>query len=95
MENTTQAPKGAKFELNIEGRIAYLKPINRVVMETALGLIMPISGSPKLITAGELILNACWIEGDEEIKKDEDLFCEACLQAVSLIERKNATLKKL
>lgn len=100
MENTTQAPKGAKFELTIEGLEgqefkAYLKPINRVIMETALGLIMPISGTPKLITAGELILNACWLEGDDEIKKDEDLFCEACLQAVSLIERKNATLKKL
>lgn len=95
MDKVSQAPKGAKFELEIEGYKAYLKPINRVVMETALGLIMPISGTPKLITAGELILNACWIEGDEEIKKDEDLFCEACLQAVSLIERKNATLKKL
>ena len=79
MENITQAPKGAKFELTIEGPEgqeykAYLKPINRVIMETALGLIMPISGTPKLITAGELILNACWIEGAVEIKNDEDLF---------------------
>ena len=88
-------PAGAKFELNVEGKIAYLKPVPRHVLETAMGLIMPTHGAPKLITAGEVILNACWVSGDEEIKKNEDLLVEACLQAVSLIERKEASLKKL
>ena len=72
-----------------------MKPISRVVMEQALGLIMPITGSPRLITAGEMILNSCWIDGDAEIRENEDLYCEACLNAVSLIERKTSSLKKL
>lgn len=88
-------PVGAKFELEIEGRKAYLKSVPRAVLETAMGLIMPTHGAPKLITAGEVILNACWISGDEEIRKDNDLLVEACLQSVAIIERKESSLKKL
>jgi hypothetical protein len=99
MEKETKSenvvPVGAKFELNIEGKKAYLKAVPRHVLETAMGLIMPTHGAPKLITAGEVILNACWISGDEEIRTDNDLLVEACLQSVSLIERKEASLKKL
>ncbi len=94
-ETKQPTPKGAKYVLEIEGFKAYLKGINRAVLETALGLIMPVHGQPKLITAGEMILNACWIDGDDEIKKDDELMVEACLQCVSLIERKSAIIKKL
>ena len=95
MEKENNVPAGAKFELEIEEKKCYLKGITRPVMEQALGLIMPTSGAPRLVTAGEMILNACWVGGDEEIKKDEDLFIEACLKAVELIERKESSLKKL
>lgn len=95
MEKENNVPAGAKFKLEIEGKVCYLKGINRPVMEQALGLIMPTSGAPRLVTAGEMILNACWVGGDEEIRKDEDLFIEACLKAVELIERKESSLKKL
>lgn len=95
MEKENIVPVGAKFELEIEGKKAYLKSISRPVMEQALGLIMPTSGAPRLITAGELILNSCWVGGDEDIKKDESLMIEACLKAVELIERKESSLKKL
>jgi len=88
-------PTGAKYVLEIEGYKCYLKSITRPVMEQALGFVMPLTGSPKLITAGEMILNACWLDGDPEIRSNEDLYCEACLNAVQLIERKNSTLKKL
>lgn len=90
-----EVPKNAKFVLEVEGKKAYLKAISRATLETAMGLIMPTHGNPRLITAGEIILNSCWISGDEDIKKDEELLVEACLQAVSLIERKEASLKKL
>lgn len=89
------APKGAKYVLEIGEFKCYLKGLNRAVLETALGLIMPVSGSPKLITAGEMILNSCWIDGDDEIKNDDELLVEACLQCVGLIERKSAIIKKL
>lgn len=90
-----QIPNGAKYVLEIEGKKCYLKAITRPVMEQALGLIMPLTGSPKMITAGELILNACWIDGDAEIKSDPELYVDACLNAVQLIERKQSFLKKL
>jgi len=95
MEKEIIIPQGAKFELEIEGLKCYLKGISRPVMEQALGLIMPTSGAPRLITAGELILNSCWVGGDEEIRKNDDLLMEACLKAVELIERKESSLKKL
>lgn len=95
MEKENNVPVGAKFKLEIEEKVCYLKGITRPVMEQALGLIMPTSGAPRLVTAGEMILNACWVGGDEEIRKDEDLFIEACLKAVELIERKESSLKKL
>jgi hypothetical protein len=88
-------PNGAKYVLEIEGKKCYLKAITRPVMEQALGLIMPLTGSPKMITAGEMILNSCWISGDDEIKTDPELYVDACLNAVQLIERKASSLKKL
>ena len=88
-------PAGAKYCLEIEDKKCYLKGMSRPILETALGLIMPTNGTPKLITAGEMILNACWLGGDEEIRKDDELLSEASLKCVELIERKNAVLKKL
>ncbi len=94
-ETKEMIPNGAKYVLEIEGKKCYLKSITRPVMEQALGLIMPLTGTPKMITAGELILNSCWISGDEEIKTDPELYVDACLNAVQLIERKSSSLKKL
>ena len=88
-------PAEAKYLLSVDGKKCYLKAITRVVTEKALGLMMPIGGEPRLITAGEVILNSCWLEGDEEIRKNEELLVEACLQCVELIERKKGTIKKL
>ena len=95
MKNEIKVPKGAKYMLSIDDKVVYLKGLSRVVLEKALGLMVPLNGEPKLVTAGEVILNACWIEGDEEIRKDEELLVEACLQCCELIERKNASIKKL
>ena len=80
-------PAGAKYCLEIEDKKCYLKGMSRPILETALGLIMPTNGTPKLITAGEMILNR--VEGgDEEIRKDDELLSEASLKCVELIERK-------
>ena len=93
-------PAGAKYKIEVEDengeiKVGYLKKLSRTALETALGYMMPIGGTPKIITAGEIILNACWVGGDEEIRKNEDLLVEACMQAVQLVERKEASLKKL
>lgn len=94
-----KAPSNAKYELEIEGtegnHIVFLSSIPRHILERALGLIMPMNGAPKMITAGEAILLGCWVGGDEVVKTDPDLFSEACLKCLELIERKNSTIKKL
>ena len=92
---TETIPPGTEHVLEIEGKKCYLKKMSRPVMETALGLIMPTSGAPKYITAGEIIINAKWKGGDEEFRKNEDLFAEACLTAIKLIQRREAQLKKV
>jgi hypothetical protein len=99
MKNELTVPTGTKFQLEIEDndgtmKTCFLKSISRPIMERALGLIMPITGAPKLITAGEIVLTGCWISGDEEIRTNEELKIEACLKVIELIERKNSTLKK-
>lgn len=92
-------PKGAKFEITLEdGEVMYLKNINRATLGVVLGIIMPSSGQPDYIQAGEIILNTCAIKeaGDyEKIKADDMLFVAACFQAYSVIELKTGTIKKL
>ena len=43
----------------------------------------------------EIVLNQCWIAGDEEIREDDDYFLAACPVLEGLMESKQAELKKL
>lgn len=71
------------------------KDMSRDTLEDALGLIRPNAGNPMPLTAGRLILNDCWIEGDEEIKTNDELLICACLAAYGRIHEKEASIKKL
>lgn len=72
-----------------------LKEVDRRTLEKALGKMGVAGGDPQIISAGELILLNCWVDGDDEIRKNESYRVAASLQAFSLIEMKNATLKKI
>lgn len=72
----------------------YLKKPNRGIMEQALGL-MGKQGSPEMIRAGEVVLLGCWVDGDDIIKKDEDLLVSASLQAAAMLETLETSLKKV
>jgi hypothetical protein len=93
--------KTPKFEISVfdDENVEYkcqLSPIDRVVLEIVIGLIMPTGGEkPKYLQAGELILNSCWVSGDEQIRKDEQLLISACMSAYKLFELKKTILKKL
>ena len=43
----------------------------------------------------EVVLNNCWLGGDEEIKTDDALFLAASTKLPDLIQIKEATLEKL
>lgn len=92
--------KTAKHELSVfddDGKEykCQLSDVDRNTLEIVIGLIMPTTGSPKLITAGEMILNTCWVSGDDEIKNNEQLKIAACLSAIKIYEVKKTNLRKL
>lgn len=99
MSDKKAPPSEAKFEITLEdGEKLFLKGINRQQLGIVLSLIMPSSGQPDYIRAGEVILENCVIKeaGDwEKIKSDEMLFVAACFQAYQVIELKQGTIKKL
>ncbi|MGV7234657.1 MAG: hypothetical protein ACQ9ET_00220 [Nitrosomonadaceae bacterium] len=87
--------KAAVYEISVGEKSCRLSEINRGTLEVVLGLVMPSNGQPQYIKAGEIILNSCWVEGDEEIKTDESLLLSACMSAYQLVDIKESSLKKL
>lgn len=93
--------KTAKFQIDVESGSGEtfsckLSEIDRNTLEVVIGLIMPTGGEkPQYLRAGEIILNSCWVDGDEQIRKDEQCLIAASMQAYKLFELKKTTLKKL
>lgn len=85
----------AAFELEIEGYKCKLRKIDRATLKVVYSKMLKATGEMNLIDTGEIILNTCWLEGDKEIKEEDDLWLAACLKCVELIEQKEASLKKL
>lgn len=80
---------GAIFLVEVEGHKAILKKPNRKVLQ------MANRHQQDSIRMAEIILENCWIEGDHEIKDDDDLFLAAAQVLGEMIEFKQAELKKL
>lgn len=93
LEKKANEPK--TVELEVEGFTCVLNKPNRGVYSRVIGLITPMAGKePDLLYAGNVILNSCWVSGDDELKDDETLNIAVCLKAIELIEIKEASLKK-
>jgi hypothetical protein len=88
-DTITVETEGKKYSCTLK------KDIDRNVLEDALGLIKPNAGNPFPLTAGKMILENCWIDGDEEIKTNPELLVPACLASYYRIEKKETSLKKL
>lgn len=75
-----------------EGKDLYkcwLKKPDRKIIAAATSL-----GANNPIKVGEMILNNCWLGGDEVIKTNDDLFLAAVSQTGGLIKIREAELKK-
>ena len=83
-----------EYQFVVEDKIFYLRKVDRNTMQAAMGDMVPSRGKPRLIDAGELIINTCWVTGDDEIRSNDDYFIPACLQACGAIEQKAAFFKK-
>jgi hypothetical protein len=92
---------GDVYSVEVEGHIGYLKPMERKVMMYALSkLDISISDQGKkmnlgqMAQSGEVVLQNCWIGGSEDIRKNDDLFFAAAIEASYLVSFKDAYLKK-
>lgn len=94
-KNVDAIPKNAAFVVEVDGKKAYLRKPDRITIENALGLAMPVQGRPQYVRAGEIVLLGCWVGGDDEIKSDEQLLIAASMQAFQIIKQKTATIKKI
>lgn len=85
--NTFYAPKDYKCTI--------AEKVKRETLEACLGLIMPNVGNPKPLTAGRALLSENWIEGDEEIKTNDELLIVACLACFFILKHKQGSIKKV
>lgn len=81
---------GGVFKVVVEDKVAYLKTPSRKVLGYASSLI-----SKDPIKFNEIILNDCFLGGDEEIKTNDAYFLAASSKLSEIIEVKEAELVKL
>lgn len=80
---------GEVYKVTVEGKSCYLHKPDR----KTLAYVSTAKDNP--IRMSELMLNNCWIDGDEEIKTDDALFLGVAQQMGALISIKQAELVKL
>lgn len=77
------------YAVTVDGSICYLKKPNR----TTIGHMATFGNNP--MRANEVLLNDTWLGGDEAIKVDDDKFLGVTSQLATIVEIKEAEIKKL
>lgn len=86
-----KALHGDIYRVELEdGSVCYLKKPDRTTMKAVASV-----GTGDPIRANEILLENCWLGGDESIKSNDDKFFGVSSQLANLIEIKQAELKKL
>lgn len=83
-----KAKHGELFEITAEDKSCILHRPTRKDLSYASAVKDPIKMS-------EVMLNALWVDGDEEIKEDDSLFLAAIQKMQEILEVKEAEIKKL
>lgn len=78
------------FEVTVEDAVCYLKKPDRATISAAMSV-----GQTDPMKYNEILMENCWVGGDEIVKTDNDYFFAAIEQMGALFEEKKATLKKL
>lgn len=81
---------GEIFQINVGDKVCFLKPPSRRALSYAAA-----AGQTDPLKYNEIILNDCWLAGDEEIKTDNGLFLSVSAKLPGLIDIKEAELVKL
>lgn len=80
------------YQITVDDKVCYMRKPNRKDLSYAM---VASSGGKDIIKMQEVLLNNCWLGGDEEIRTDDEYFFAASAQVSGLMEAKNAELKKL
>lgn len=76
------------FCVVVGDKVAYLKRPSRQALSAA-----AVVGKNDPMKYNEILLNNCWLDGDEEIKTDDSLFLGVSAKLGELVEVKEAELK--
>ncbi len=81
---------GTIHKLVVDDKEAYLKTPDRKTLSYATSI-----ATKDPLKFNEVLLNNCWLGGDQEIKTDDTLFLSASAKLADLIEVKEASLEKI
>ncbi len=87
--NNWKQQHGEVFEVAVDGKKGYLKKPDRKTLSYAMT-----NAQTNPLGFAEVVLENCWLGGDEDIKTNDGLFFAAAGQIDKLIEIKEAELKK-
>lgn len=85
-----KAKYGDVYKIIVEDKVCYLKAPDRKIMSLATTM-----GANEPIKFNEMVINQCWLDGDDEIKTNDAYFFGVSAQLEGIIEVKAATLEKL
>lgn len=85
-----KAKHGEVFRISVKGKTAYFHKPSRQTLGYA-----QMAGKQNPIKVMEVLMDGCWIDGDAEIKTDDELFLAVGQKLDGLIEIEEASLEKL
>jgi hypothetical protein len=80
---------GDIFKAVVGDSVCYLKKPDRKTMS----YVATLGNNP--VRANEALLENCWLDGDEDIKKDDDKFFGVSAQLAEIVQIKEAEITKL
>lgn len=80
------------YLVTLEDKACYLRKPKRQDLSYALAASQ---GGKDSVKMQEVMLNNCWLDGDQEFKNDDSFFFAAAAKMTQLIEIKDAEIKKL
>jgi hypothetical protein len=88
--DTWKSKHGNVYKIEVDGHVAYVKSPDRKALSYA-GSV----GTKDPIKFNEIILNNCWLGGDDAIKTDDELFLGAGQVLGEIIKVAEASIVKL
>lgn len=85
-----KAVYGEVFEITVDNSVCYLRKPDRATMKAIASI-----GATDPIRSNEVMIENCWLGGDNTIKTDDEKFFGVSSQLANIIEIKQAELKKL